>query len=334
MSRAKAHHYVPRSYLRQWAVDDRVVVRRRASINPFVASVSKVLQETDLYTIDTEGAPSDEIERLLAEYDGLWPAALHDLTSDVIPNVKSDARMVVSTLLALQYVRTPDRALFGRFPDDAFAAGGGVWPVPDRSIVEVFERHVGRPPSPPEVSGTRDFVNFALREDQRLERTEMLAAQMAGLPHVAAMLRTLSWSLERSPGLPYLTSDKPVHLWAASPPTFGGVGLAGADEIRFPVGPAQLLVMRKHGQEAVRPVSRNRVESVNDHVIATSWRCVVATPSAVNYVRRKAIRSARPVLVFTSGEAVFPGGERGEVLHSYTPYDDGSAAALRARRQR
>lgn len=38
MARAKSHHYVPQVYLRHWAHDGRVAVRRRDRPDPFVTA--------------------------------------------------------------------------------------------------------------------------------------------------------------------------------------------------------------------------------------------------------------------------------------------------------
>ena len=131
MARARAHHFVPQVYLRRWGPEGRVAARRRGSAAPFVASTKRVAQETDLYTFDEGGQPSDQVERDLAQFDAELPEMLDALSKGPIPRSGSGQRLRYSFLLAIQFLRTPDHQELETLPYEAVKFAGA-WPVPRR----------------------------------------------------------------------------------------------------------------------------------------------------------------------------------------------------------
>jgi len=194
MARAQAHHYVPQTYLRQWATDGQVAVRRRGSAASFVASTMNVAQETDLYTVETEDGPSDLVERHLAEMERVLPDVLAAIRVGQIPGRGTPGRMLFASLLALQHVRTPDRIEEQRFPADALKAAGGAHPVPKDRIRGLLEERWGHPPQESEVQGTWDFVNYVLRDGQQMTNAEYLQTIFGTLPKLADRLAAMRWS--------------------------------------------------------------------------------------------------------------------------------------------
>lgn len=276
MTRARAHHYVPQTYLRLWATDGQVAVRRRGSAASFVASTINVAQETDLYTVETEDGPSDLVERYLAEMERVLPDVLAAIRVGQIPGRGTPGRMLFASLLALQYVRTPDRIEEQRFPADALKAAGGSHPVPKDTIRGFLEERWGYPPQESEVQGAGDFVNYVLRDGQQMTNAEYLQTTFGTLPTLADRLAAMRWSTEVTKGGHFLTSDQPLTLWLKDPSPFRGAGIDSADEIRFPAGPRHLLVLRRTGRESTTFVTRARVASVNRHVAATCRQMVIA----------------------------------------------------------
>lgn len=124
MTRARAHHYVPQAYLRRWGPEGRIAVRRRGCAGPFVASTKRVAQETDLYTVDADGGPSDELERDLAQFDAKLPEMLEALSARTIPRRGSSQRLLYSLLLAIQFLRTPDHQELETLPYEAVRFAG------------------------------------------------------------------------------------------------------------------------------------------------------------------------------------------------------------------
>lgn len=328
MSRARKHHYVPQVYLRQWATDGQVVARRRQG-EPFPVALGKILHEIDLYTTEGTDGPSDEVERWLSQYEGLLPDALRSLRMGHIPTASDPHRRDLAQLLALQYVRTPDRRMLTRLPGAAIARAGHNGPFPEDLLRDLFLEHVGREPRPDELDGLADFLHYSARPEQRVDRNHEVAISFASADRIADSLVSRHWSVESSKGMPFVTSDRPIQLWCRNPPKRRGVGIELADEIRFVVSPHHLLVMRRHGVEVATLAPRRRVAEVNQHTASTCWRTVVGRPRDFELTYGLALRGINPVIMFRRMpiEVDKGSGRISEVhqgLRIYTPYDDRS----------
>lgn len=329
MSRARAHHYVPQAYLRRWGPDGRIAVRRRGSATPFIASTKRVAQETDLYTVDADGEPSDQLERDLAQFDAQLPEMLAALSARPIPRRGSEVRLLYSFLLAIQFLRTPDHQELETLPYEAVRFAGE-WPVPKPVIEQFLIERGGYQPSPTEVQGAWDFVNFTTRGDQRLGRNAWLEIQFAALPKITASLNQRSWAVEIAHEGAFLTSDQPLTLWHPKPKSYMGIGLFDAKEIRFPLGPRHLLVLRHQHRETRLFVGLDRVQCTNQHVAAASRTMIIGRREDEALLASVPLRNLRPMMKFNSGPSVVvapDGTERpgGEILHIFRPYDDRDA---------
>jgi hypothetical protein len=327
MNRARAHHYVPQVYLREWAEDGRVAVRRRGADHSFVASTSRVAQETDLYTIDTEDGPSDAVEKEISRFEAQLPDMLKTLVGGRMPKRSSADKLRYATLLALQFIRTPDRVEMWTFPNDALTVANGERPVSREVIKTLLEDRAGYAPQPSEIQGAWEFVNYVVMNDEQITRNEYLELQFAGMSRVSEYLVKLNWSMEISRVAPFVVSDQPLSLWVRKPKAFEGVGLEGAGEIRFPLSPHHLLVLRPHGPEQSVFATRARVQQVNQHASATCRHMVITLPAEAEDLDRLVLRPKRPLMKFNEGPLYVEesdGSERakGEVLHLYRPYDD------------
>lgn len=326
MPRSRAHHYVPQVYLRQWAEDGKVAVRRRGKATTFVTSTRRVAQETDLYTIETDDGPSDFVERSLASMESSLPDVFAAVRRGRVPPVGTVGRDLCARLVALQFIRTPDRVEEQRFPDDAFEAAGRSLPVPREVVGKLLRDRWGYPPTASELQGAWDFVNVSLRDGVRLTNADYLEVAFRTLPKLADRLAQMRWSTEASKGLPFITSDQPLNLWVRRPKSLYGVGAENAEEIRIPVGPRHLLVLRHRGAESSVVVPRRRVISINAHIAATCRHMVIGQPTRVDMLEVLRLHDRRPMWKFNEGPLYHsrPRGDeyRGEVIHFYRPYDD------------
>jgi len=327
MSRARAHHYVPQSYLLGWANPlGRVAVRRRGRELAYVAATKRVAQETDLHTIETLDGPSDAVEGQLSQWEGHLPRFLSAMRQAMIPVVGTPDRALFASLLALQYIRTPDRMEFHRFSNDALVAADGERPVPRGVIGSLLTDRWGYPPTSEEVQSFWDWTNGSLANLEHVTYGEFLSIQFSTLPEVAAALASKRWSIEVTKGRVFIASDQPVSLWLKRPSALQGVGVVDADEIRFPVGPRHLLVLRPKGREGSGFVTRARVEAVNQEAAATCRQMVIGRPIDTSYLESILLRDRRPMWKIdeASGYRTGRGGDQylGEILHSYRPYDD------------
>jgi hypothetical protein len=82
--------------------------------------------------------PSDVVEERLATIEGLMPNALASIRRFQIPRRGTPERLLLASLLALQYIRTPDRMEMATFPVDALKSANGVRPVSKAAIIMHF----------------------------------------------------------------------------------------------------------------------------------------------------------------------------------------------------
>jgi hypothetical protein len=106
-----------------------------------------------------------------------------------------------------------------------------------------------------------------------------------------------------------------------------GVGLQDADEIRFPIDPRNLLVMRPRYPENRSVVSGDRVEEVNVQVANRCYRQVIATPKRAASLEKLVLQSRPMALRFDTGpllKDVADGVERtgDTMLHLYVEHPD------------
>jgi hypothetical protein len=328
--RAKAHHYVPQVYLRAWADSaGQVAVRRRDQPAVFVATTRRVVQETDLYTLNTPDGPSDWLEKQFAEFESVVPVMVEQLSTGKIPPKRSAERAAYAALLALQYLRTPDRMEIPLFPGDAAAFAGRV-PVPHEDMARFLLARTGTDPEAAEVQGACDFANYALSRGQ-LTRNEVLDAIFAPLPQVVAELSGRCWAVEVAHEGAFITCDQPLSLWLRRGPALGGAGLVGAQQVRFPLGPQHLLVLHARHPETRLRVDGDRVARVNQHIASTSRHLILGRPADASVLATLRLRVHRPTLRFNSGPSVVVDdlgretGPGGDIIHCYRPYDDEGA---------
>jgi hypothetical protein len=100
-SAPKRHHYVPECYLKAWAINNEIAVRRRDAKRPFVTGPSVVATEIGLYG---DGVIASAREKMFGRLEEDWPRLREKvITSE---SLSSDERHQVSLFMALQIVRT------------------------------------------------------------------------------------------------------------------------------------------------------------------------------------------------------------------------------------
>lgn len=107
-----------------------------------------------------------------------------------------------------------------------------------------------------------------------------------------------------------------------------GAGLGNSDEVRFPLGPHHLLVLRPQYPEHRTYITPSRVARVNRHLAAGCYEMVIARPPDHEDLAQLKLRRVRPALRFgtepllqpdANGQLV-PTGQ--EILHTFIPYGD------------
>jgi len=137
---------------------------------------------------------------------------------------------------------------------------------------------------------------------------------------LAPLLETMEWTVRRFRNPLLMTNDCPVHAWRrpTKDPYLRGIGLANADEVRFPLSPGALLVMTPPGKTP----SNTSARSVNAEICRQCHQFVVASPEAKLTLDKLVLPKRPPRLRFRLGEGYAPGPDGteeylGEVLHPY-----------------
>jgi hypothetical protein len=296
----------------------------------FCATTRKVAVEADLYAVPTDVGQDDALEIALSEVEGLLPGYLADLRGGPTPRRGSEARNDISDLLALQIVRTREYVYRWMFP--LFAAEyTGERPVSLEGMRRFLtEEYLGEVPRESEVQGAFDLANYTLSKgmpDKGVILSMLL--KLAG-EQLAPLLAKMAWAVEISRDHAFVTSDRPICMWKRDTRdlTFKGIGLETADELRFPLGPHHLLVLRPRFPEHRTYVDARRVAEVNRRMAASCYEMVIACPSSREELAQLRLRPVRPALRFNMGPLLEPDASgrlvptSQEVLHTFIPYGD------------
>ena len=163
------------------------------------------------------------------------------------------------------------------------------------------------------------------------EKREILSILLrTASDELAPRLAKMAWAVEISKDRAFVTTDRPVAMWRRDPQnmTIMGTGLENSDEVRFPLGPHHLLVLRPRFPEHRTYVDPGRVAEVNRHLAAGCYEMVIARSSDRAELTQLSLRRIRPALRFNTGPLLepdatgrlVPTGQ--EVLQTYVSYGD------------
>lgn len=304
-----------------------VHVRRRDG-STFNANPVNVAVECGFYDVRTsDGETSKAVEELLSELEGDAAEVFRRIdASGEPPSGGSHDRDVLAAYLALQYTRTPLQRERMLFPERLATYLDGQELTLERVVQYLTEVHLGFEPSPNEAQGAFDFASVALQEPGVLTPELSIRTMLGSLDQLLPIFDGLCRTLEHERKGRLITSDTPVVIWRE--PTvrdkFEGIGLANADEIRFPLDPQKQLVLGRKTRPGSVRISPDRAEACNADLAAGCHRFVVADPGAAQRVAAMSLKPHRPVLRFNSGPLYErqPDGSdvfKGEVLHTWVP---------------
>lgn len=334
--RRKRHHFVPQGYLKAWADDkDQVSVRNRGADVHYNANIKNVALEGDLYTaFGLEGEPDDFLEKLLGDQiDGPAPALLSRLAEEKPPRKNSAERISLSMFLAIQLVRTPDHINQFMFVPSALEYAGSRRGPVDLDVMREYLTHIrlGDAPSAKEVQAAADWVNGSLTKPGPLPSREQAIVGLFKIAreYLAPVLHDKAWSIEIDMKGRFMTADLPVskYWYPAKRKMYMGVGLEDADEIRFPIDPRHLLVMRRRYPEIRSIASTERVNSVNQQTANRCYRQIIANPDHALSLAQVQLQPRPLALRFNTGPIIREDMEGleyedGDMIHLYVEHPD------------
>jgi hypothetical protein len=288
--RSRQHHYLPVFYQSRFGDSQGLVWRfdleERAGkrLHPTVSLVIG-----DFNTIQTDEGLSDDVEKGLAEIDGMAATALRRVDEGFWP-VCGETRYAISLFMAFQLTRGPRfRAQMDHFAHEATSLMMKVQASRPDAVRNQLKKRNGKEPSDKEVRQEIEELKtfgdrFKVSQSRQSHVRTMLGVQESG--QLASILFKRAWSLEISENLDFITSDDPVVLWKKNLRSWEGIGAATADEVRFPLSPRICLVMH-HPWVPVPDeveVGPRRVLSVNAWTILNANRYVVSKGTMTNFV--------------------------------------------------
>jgi hypothetical protein len=149
----------------------------------------------------------------------------------------------------------------------------------------------------------------------------------AAVREIAPRLGRFHWTVEHCHRPMLFTSDRPMMCWRPRSvrDEYEGVGVETAEEIRMPLTPQDLLVIRRIGVDgAIERVQPRRFERVNAAVASQCHEFVVATPDRARSLELLPLAAHLPVLRFDVGPGVrvLPDGREepmGDIVHTWVP---------------
>jgi hypothetical protein len=321
----KRPHYVPECYLSAWADEnDQVAVRRRDSARVFEPNTTNVAVEAGIYGRGNAGQARERIFGLLEE---AWP----DLRANLLRrggNVRGEVRATAALFAAVQLVRTREHVAQVEFLN-AFAEYSEIRPA-DRDAMRTFltEHHLRFVPSDREVEAAWTLAYVSLNQGGPLSKDEVISMLLGiATRELGPRLERYSWTVEHCRKPMLFTSDRPVMCWRPRSirDRYEGIGIETADEIRMPLGPHNLLVMRRTGVDAgSEQVQPRRFERVNAGVASQCHEFVVAKRSSAQALEYLPLASHRPVLRFDIGPGIreLPDGSQEpmeDIVHTWVP---------------
>jgi hypothetical protein len=191
------------------------------------------------------------------------------------------------------------------------------------------EMHFGAGPNEVEVRAAADLVNGMTAMGPLPSKEDSLDILFrVALQKVSPVLQEKAWAIEIDPHGQFITSDLPVNkYWAPSKCNdYEGVGVENADEIRFPVDPSHLLVLRPRYPEHRVVVDEKRVRAVNLGTAARCYRFMVAHVDQEQFIGALRLRDHAAALRFHEGPLVDAAGvpvkPRRDVIHTYVRYEE------------
>jgi hypothetical protein len=250
-------HVVPKGYLRGFAVDDKIAVRKGGPNAPVeVKSVEKVGWRRRPYerTRPKTGERISDVEWSLSHIEDKAPAILRRI--DELWPLSPEEKSILAELVGYQLVRGPRwMEWHNRYVEKQIAEYQRLLTMPDE-----------------EVEATREHLRSDTYRLIRMLDLGMRLASIVGCMH---------WSLLEF-GSPLLaTSDHPVDVWpghakSRAPEASAAEGMLNALEVRFPLTPtAALLMTWVDEHDAATPRlhgSRQHAASLNAFTVANADR--------------------------------------------------------------
>ncbi len=261
----KNAHIVPRTYLANWAEDDRIATRLKGDPEVRIRRISKVGTRRRFYRRHRpDGTPIDDIEWSLAHGESAATPILRAF-DDRWPLVQQD-RGTLAELFAVQLVRGPRWAAWHK----NFT----------REMVERWRLEQRGKASDDPTRLTEEALSEL--ETQLAGSTSRFMQMLSIGRKIASAIGSMHWTLVEFASPVIATSDHPISMWpadaasrapCATPP---GAGIFEALEFRLPISPRHLILMtwsdKRDSVDARIRGARHHASNANAFTVAEADR--------------------------------------------------------------
>ena len=282
MSEARGHHFVPRCYLNNFAINEKTVCVDMKAATSRVMSTKKVAKMRDFNRIESDALPSDALETAYGKFENELAPVLKTLSEG--GTISEEDFSYVLTLIGVLAVRNPrHRDSFSNFQDNVRHQMLAVM----SSTKERWERHLAGARRDGFADGMPDVPYEEIRtsierRDFKFVTTphEHAQTEIPVVDHLINNLAERSWRWVRATpnaGL-FVTCDHPVCLnWIKRPLGMAplGYGLTGTT-VFFPVAPTLAVLGEYDGRTDDLPADLFAVAGFNRRVINNADRQVFA----------------------------------------------------------
>ena len=282
MSEARGHHFVPRCYLNNFAINEKTDCVDMKAATSRVMSTKKVAKMRDFNRIESDALPSDALETAYGKFENELAPVLKTLSEG--GTISEEDFSYVLTLIGVLAVRNPrHRDSFSNFQDNVRHQMLAVM----SSTKERWERHLAGARRDGFADGMPDVPYEEIRtsierRDFKFVTTphEHAQTEIPVVDHLINNLAERSWRWVRATpnaGL-FVTCDHPVCLnWIKRPLGMAplGYGLTGTT-VFFPVAPTLAVLGEYDGRTDDLPADLFAVAGFNRRVINNADRQVFA----------------------------------------------------------
>lgn len=176
-------------------------------------------------------------------------------------------------------------------------------------------QHLSHPPNKREVEGAFLFVSEHLKDTSALTPDFVMEMMLGSAALIAERLLDLIWAIETDRRRGFITSDVPVIPWRKPSvrDRFEGLGVANAEEVRFPLDPGKQLVLSRRNRPQRIAVEVHRVRRSNTDIAGACHRFIVGSPMSRKQIEAQRLHFLAPVVRFNVGP-MFVEGPDGKAI--------------------